>query len=231
MSRVMVLADLHGCSRILNNALQHAGEVDRVIIAGDLVDIGPDPNGVLDYAFSLPDEDVLFGNHDVAAMIGQIISPQDEVSFTFKDKLLDKVGKWKIATVVDDVIITHAGLCSTYSRLIDTYGKEGTVGVINESFEKEMVEWQLTKKFPSMAMDEYGPLWYRPYVGEVAPGLKQVAGHTPDMCYSPQMLVAMRKKGLRLIDTYVRGKFDEEGWYRYAIISDGKIRVHQGVLK
>lgn len=42
--RTIVVSDLHGCTELLHNALEHAGfEGDgRLVVAGDLIDRGPD---------------------------------------------------------------------------------------------------------------------------------------------------------------------------------------------
>lgn len=64
--KVAVLSDIHGFSiafdRVLEDIAREAG-IDRMIIAGDLCEEGPDPSGVLDRIASL-DAIVLQGNTD-----------------------------------------------------------------------------------------------------------------------------------------------------------------------
>jgi len=63
--RTFVIGDPHGCADELRDLASQLGLVDgdRVIIAGDLVDRGPDPAGVIAFARTSGFEAVL-GNHD-----------------------------------------------------------------------------------------------------------------------------------------------------------------------
>lgn len=64
--RTIVVGDVHGCVDEFQALVRHIGYrpgVDRLIVAGDLVDRGPDSAGVVRYAMSIGAEAVQ-GNHD-----------------------------------------------------------------------------------------------------------------------------------------------------------------------
>ena len=64
--RTIIVGDTHGCLVELQNLVEKVGYrqgVDRLILAGDLVDRGPDSVGVIRYAMSIGAEAVC-GNHD-----------------------------------------------------------------------------------------------------------------------------------------------------------------------
>ena len=67
MSATWIVGDVHGCAAELEELLARIGPGtgDRVILAGDLFDKGPDPVRVLDLLREVRAEAVL-GNHDVA---------------------------------------------------------------------------------------------------------------------------------------------------------------------
>lgn len=64
--RIAVMSDIHGFSLALDTVLddiRRQGPFDRVVIAGDLCEVGPDPAGVLDRVRAM-DAIVLQGNTD-----------------------------------------------------------------------------------------------------------------------------------------------------------------------
>jgi diadenosine tetraphosphatase ApaH/serine/threonine PP2A family protein phosphatase len=66
--RYLVLSDLHANLEALEAVLHHAeGTWDRVIVLGDLVGYGADPDAVVDRIRSLMPIAVIRGNHDKAA--------------------------------------------------------------------------------------------------------------------------------------------------------------------
>lgn len=64
--RYLVLADLHSNLEALEAALDRARPMgfDRVLVLGDIVGYGPDPEGVIDLLGTLPDVVAIRGNHD-----------------------------------------------------------------------------------------------------------------------------------------------------------------------
>ncbi len=63
--RVLILSDIHGNYEALKTVLEKAGNVDEIIVLGDLVDYGPDPDLVIDELRSLGAR-IVRGNHDHA---------------------------------------------------------------------------------------------------------------------------------------------------------------------
>jgi diadenosine tetraphosphatase ApaH/serine/threonine PP2A family protein phosphatase len=67
--RYLILSDIHANLEALEAVLAAAADdrYDRVLLLGDLVGYGADPNGVIDRVRSLPDVVVIRGNHDKVA--------------------------------------------------------------------------------------------------------------------------------------------------------------------
>jgi predicted phosphodiesterase len=67
--RYLVMSDIHGNLEALDAVLD-AGLIagyDRIVVLGDLVGYGPEPNGVVERIRSLSDSIVIRGNHDKVA--------------------------------------------------------------------------------------------------------------------------------------------------------------------
>lgn len=70
MSRTLIIGDVHGCAEELQEVLRSAqlSAVDKVVFAGDLLDKGPDPIGVVRIARDLADHVkkvvLVEGNHE-----------------------------------------------------------------------------------------------------------------------------------------------------------------------
>ena len=68
MNRYLILSDLHANLDALEAVLAHAdGRWDRLLVLGDLVGYGAEPNAVIDRVRELAPEAVIRGNHDKAA--------------------------------------------------------------------------------------------------------------------------------------------------------------------
>jgi predicted phosphodiesterase len=67
--RYLVLSDIHANLEALDAVLADAGThgYDQVLVLGDLVGYGPDPNGVIDRVRALHPHAVIRGNHDKVA--------------------------------------------------------------------------------------------------------------------------------------------------------------------
>jgi diadenosine tetraphosphatase ApaH/serine/threonine PP2A family protein phosphatase len=66
--RYLVLSDIHANIDAFDAVLAHAaGRWDRVLVLGDLVGYGAEPNAVIDRVRALQPEAVIRGNHDKAA--------------------------------------------------------------------------------------------------------------------------------------------------------------------
>ncbi len=65
--RYLVISDIHGNLEALEATLRAAGRYDRVLVLGDLVGYGADPNAVIDRVRALPISEIIRGNHDKVA--------------------------------------------------------------------------------------------------------------------------------------------------------------------
>jgi len=62
--RYLIVSDIHANLEALEATLAAAGEVDSVLVLGDLVGYGADPNAVIDRIRSLSSTTIIRGNHD-----------------------------------------------------------------------------------------------------------------------------------------------------------------------
>lgn len=242
--RTIVISDVHGWPALVENALEHAGfrpRVDRFIFAGDLLDGGPDSACALDLIEDLANV-VLPGNHELAAMFGLSISPQDPGSRQYADlfveRLLDFGGHWRLAVAEQNVLVTHAGVSDAYASAWESAGRDverfadalssdlrvalGRLGVGTLESADELE--------PLLGLD--GPLWWRPFwPGNSAPleGVTQMCGHTPVESYTPGGIAALDLLGIHLIapsTAWDEGRVARS--YRYGVIENGKVRVVSG---
>ena len=66
--RYLILSDIHANIDAFDTVLEHAaGRWDRVLVLGDLVGYGAEPNAVIDRVKELEPDAVIRGNHDKAA--------------------------------------------------------------------------------------------------------------------------------------------------------------------
>jgi diadenosine tetraphosphatase ApaH/serine/threonine PP2A family protein phosphatase len=73
--RYLVLSDIHANLEALESVLAHAPATDGVLVLGDLVGYGADPNAVIDRVRGLRVVAIIRGNHDkVAAGIDSMLS-------------------------------------------------------------------------------------------------------------------------------------------------------------
>jgi len=235
LPRTIVLSDLHGDASLLERVLKHArfseGE-DRLIVAGDLVDVGTDDTLA---AAERLGATVLAGNHEVAAAIGLRISPQNPETLTKGPEFAARFesGEWPLAAAVDGWLVTHAGVSVALDDLIvlADHDTERLAADLNELFRAEIstaavrapVHWGGLASFRLIG-GEMGPLWFRPTsLDHVPSALRQVVGHTPPEMFSPAHLQALESRGWRLVEPGRRGAWG--AGYRYAIIEDGEARV------
>lgn len=207
--RTIVISDAHGHPSLIENAVRHAGDFDRLVFAGDALDIGPDPRGVLRLLEEYGAE-CLIGNHDACALLGIRIHPQDEVSFTIANENRDWMMSWDVITEVDGVTVSHAGVPGT-----------------------SPMKWDMPLNL--LARYDNGPLWIRPGLDFPTSMMRgpQVFGHTPREAYPAEKLVGMEADGLFIIDPYARafykgagfGSVPNDEWFRYALIVDGVVSI------
>jgi diadenosine tetraphosphatase ApaH/serine/threonine PP2A family protein phosphatase len=62
--RYLIVSDIHANLEALEATLSAAGDVDRVLVLGDLVGYGADPNAVIERVRSISSAIIIRGNHD-----------------------------------------------------------------------------------------------------------------------------------------------------------------------
>jgi hypothetical protein len=242
--RTIVISDAHGYPQLVRNALEHAryeAGVDRLVFAGDFADRGPDGRECLEL-IETSGAEVLWGNHDVAVLLGQTIAPQDPESPKLRPHFGQRFreGVWKLALCVEGVLITHAGLSRAYRHDWEACDQdpERLAARLNEEFRLVLgpyvrgeadSDWPDDDK-PSL-LDDMGPLWFRPTPAlpeGLLQGAIQVCGHSP---FDGREHRALAQQGLHVVDpTLVLGIMHDHGiTYRYAVIEGGAVRVEEGV--
>ena len=236
--RTIVFSDVHGEPSIIRGVVEHSGYrpgADRLIFAGDAIEVGSDSWGCLELLDEL-DVEFLVGNHEYAAWEG---CPIELDSLSRLDVRVQSVvtrhidaGDWMLAAHADGVLITHAGVGNGFAADLESAG--GDVGLLADALNAEFAG--AVAMGPGVAAEdviqEDGPLWFRP--GSRPPplsGVAQVAGHTPPeimRCHDPAQAWAAR--GLYLIDPFVRRwlarlRYGAPVPVRYAVIEDGAVSV------
>jgi hypothetical protein len=236
--RTFVISDAHGYPELIQNALDHGGfqvGVDDFVYAGDIFDRGPDPQGCIDLVEEYATE-VLFGNHDVGVMLNFVVYPQEPENRGFRPFLIDKVlnagpeAGWKVATCVEGVLITHAGVSSEYEHVFNEKC-EGDLVLLAEDLNHAFVaavrrELETGEGDEQDILGDDGPTWFRPRpYSSLLPlaGIRQVVGHTPAM-------LELEKRDFYMIDPCAYLGMDDPGRFRYAVIEAGRVRVEEGTL-
>jgi len=203
--RCIVLGDAHGSPHLINNVLYHSQynkDSDRLIFAGDLVDIGFEALRCINILRDNQAE-LLIGNHDAAIVLNKQIWPQNMVNYEEQEKIIEIQSEFKMAAVHDNVLITHAGLSEVYFK------NQNNVNLIAETLNK-------TKLINLWSGDNI--LWYRLGEGiKPHPEIIQVVGHTPPAWCRPI-------KDFYMVDPYCKVGFDSER-YRYAVIENGNVEI------
>ena len=111
--RYLVISDIHANLEALEAVLHAAGETDAVLVLGDLVGYGADPNAVIDRVRELPAVTIIRGNHDkVGSRIESVRSFNHLARFAIEwtaDELSDERRAWLAALpagplIVDDFV-------------------------------------------------------------------------------------------------------------------------------
>ena len=203
--RCIILADCHGSPHLITNVLKHSGynkSTDRLVFAGDLVDIGYSALECIDILHE-NNVELLMGNHDAAIVLNKQIWPQNMINYEEQEKIIEIQSEFKMAAVHDDVLITHAGLSDRYFK--DQNNVEEITKSLNE-----------TKLIDLWSGDNI--LWFRPGEGiNPHPGIVQVVGHTPPVWCRPI-------KDFYMVDPYCKVGFDSNR-YRYAVIENGIVEI------
>jgi hypothetical protein len=206
--RAIVLADCHGRPELISNVLVHSDynhKSDRLIFCGDFLDIGNHPQLCWDL-LRVNKAELLWGNHELAIVLGRQVTFQNDTSWEFRDELIKHASDFKIATLHDNVLITHAGLSTWY------YNAKGDFGL------DKIVE-DLNSTNPLAFWNDASPVWFRP--GSLYwpyPGVVQICGHTPPGYLERQI------PDFNIVDPYNKEHFGPDR-YRYATIQDDIVQV------
>ena len=234
--RTIVFSDVHGEPAVIRRVVEHSDYqpgVDRLIFAGDAIEVGRDSWGCLELLDELGAEFVV-GNHEYSVWDGTPIENEclDLHVHAAVSRHIDE-GLWLLAASAEGVLITHAGVSHAFASNLG-WGidgdVEGLVAALNVGFAAAV---QLGPgRSTSDVIGQEGPLWYRPS-GHPRPLSEtvQVAGHTP-----PEILTGADPAGewaalgLHLIDPFVRRWGQGRGYgppipLRYAVIEDGTVSV------
>lgn len=249
-TRVVVLSDAHGHKGLIERALEHAGfdsARDGLVYAGDVVDGGTTPREVRECIALLQanDAQVLWGNHEVAALVGYPIAHQDPWTVAEFGEVLrkefDRTGElsWRLALSVQGVLVSHAGisedgveedLAGQYGRLPD--GHSEFVRALNSEFE-EAVRRQMRSNLRdrrSRVLGRHAPHRLRVFDRDVErldlpAGVLQVAGHSAPETYADTgQLQALTEADFYIVDPCYQRRGRSRG-FRYATLEGGRVRV------
>lgn len=237
MTRTIVVSDLHGRTSPLRAAIERGGltEDDRLVVAGDLIDIGSEDTIRLAESYGA---EILVGNHELAAAVGLRISPQNADSLArgpeFAERMLS--GAWRLASVAGDHLITHAGVSAALSDIIAANPSlDGLAADLNRRFIEELeiavslapLAWDDLDRFRLLG-SPLGPLWFRPFAASQLPsGIRQVVGHTAPELLPGDLAAAVRSAGWYLVEPGGHaGAADVD--FRYAVVEDGHATVFEG---
>lgn len=194
MSKVFVIPDVHLKPWMFERASELAGEFDRIVLLGDLVDDwgrGDDKGAYVDtletarkFAIDFPESLWCYGNHDYCYLHcdeGIYNSGfSDSLKYLVRNELckLEEVvgGRCKVVHQVDGVLFSHGGVSEAYFRKIaQRLGADVTVG--------ECIEFTNEIASSEFLWEDSSPLWLRPseesdVLGGVK-GFRQIVGHTP----------------------------------------------------
>ncbi|MDE2491321.1 MAG: metallophosphoesterase [Elusimicrobia bacterium] len=120
--RAIVIGDVHGCLDELQDLLRAAGAGpdDRLISVGDLVCKGPDGLGVLDWAMTTPNVEVVLGNHERRLLKhwrrGTLSEEKTYDADVYRqlgsryDECMRFVARWPLTVSGPGFAVVHAGL-------------------------------------------------------------------------------------------------------------------------
>jgi hypothetical protein len=236
--RTIVFSDVHGEPDVIRSVVAHSGfkaGADRLVFAGDAIEVGRDSEGALDLLEELGAE-FLVGNHEYALFVDGPLE-YEQLGAEAEATVLDRIGsgEWALVSEAGGVLITHAGLSQSFAEQFAAVTAQGTVADfaahLNEEFREAIGSRDLVL---DGVCGRGGPLWYRPR-GGVAPlrGVMQVAGHTPvSLLHAQGEAERLADAGMHLIDPHVRRwralGFPPPPPLRYAVIEGGAVRVFSG---
>lgn len=240
--RTIVFSDVHGKPEIIERVIEDSrydASSDRLIFAGDAVEIGVDSLACLQRLEELGAE-YLVGNHEYQIFRGSPLEYEpvdDDVTAAVTRAIRSRA--WRFAAQADGVLVTHAGVSRRFgapflaghARDEGATREEGSVAArIAEGLN---LAWDaLLDPRGSIGLEvdsDDGPLWYRPSWEEPLAGVVQVVGHTPPEIYSATDSREWLARGFCMIDPCVRcwrqRSFGPPVPLRYAVIEGGRVSV------
>jgi len=197
--RTITISDIHGCIEEFDEMLiklQYNKQTDRIILLGDLVDRGPDSNGVVRKARELNLECVM-GNHEQKFL--KWLNSNKKLYDTkphyskFSDEDIDYIFRMPTYIKVENTIVVHAGLragisLSNQSKNDMTHiryiGPDGDLIGLRKvtKFGKENLKahfWTEYWKGPESVVYGHSVHSYeQPFIEEVAPGINCIGTDT-----------------------------------------------------
>ena len=202
-------SDCHAQPHLIENVLSHANPdtSDHLVFAGDILDVGFKEHECLDI---LLDErfELLYGNHDLAVILGQRIFPQNCYNDDVRERIIKNQNRFKIIAVCDGVLVSHAGVSSSFIT-------SNNIREVTTDNLLKMNYWHLRE----MWFDD-SPLWYRPTKYNLPIDIEQVVGHTPPEWIERQGTFPKYHS----VDPYTSVNFNETR-FRYAVIENGRIEI------
>jgi diadenosine tetraphosphatase ApaH/serine/threonine PP2A family protein phosphatase len=137
--RYLIVSDIHANLEALESTLSAAGDSDAVLVLGDLVGYGADPNAVIERVRALPNATIIRGNHDkVGSGIETVESfnhlARHAISWTATE-LTPEHRAWLAAmpagpALIDDVVeICHGSPVDEDAYIFDELDARRAVGV------------------------------------------------------------------------------------------------------
>lgn len=204
--KTIIISDCHGQPHLITNALNHANNWSRLIFSGDILDIGPDPIKCLNI-LKENNAELLWGNHDAAIVINRPIWPQNTFDHEAKQTIINNTNNFKVATNINNVLVTHAGLSKNFMHNMDIDLNQGIPEIVQH----------LNKLNLETVWCDDSPLWYRPNNKNTPMPIMQVVGHTP-----PEWIErsGFKSDNFVSVDPYCTKGFGPDR-YRYVAIEDG----------
>ena len=213
--KTIVCSDCHGRPELITNVIEHSGYQegqDRLIFAGDFLDIGFQPLECLDVLLNANAE-LLWGNHDLAAYLRHPISPQSDYDSDVYERLCQEASRFDVSTIIEpDILVTHAGMGK---RFYNTYFDKNTSVEYINTFLNTMVFEDL--------WNDYSPIWYRHNRYDMpVMAIRQIFGHTPPIHFAGSGLMGY---DIHSVDPWCQNGFECPDRFRYAVVEDGEITI------
>lgn len=255
--RTILFADVHGNLNVLENIVKASKmeEADRVIFLGDFCDRGPKSVACLNRIEELRAEFIM-GNHELAHMINTPLGRKhydyslDDDGTTQRMRDIFLAGNMPIATNVDDILITHAGLSILYANSLGISLEMTIDDIVRELNKcgKDLVTYDGYSGLYSyddrneIATNPFSVMWWRPWTeaaeylrgeskeaAELPYPVRQIFGHSAKEWYNKQQKKILVEVNAHTIDVAAPRHYTDS-FYRYAEVIDGEIFIREGYL-